>query len=895
MGSMERFKELLWGQIQELRPSFMSKKPHFNFISSHYFWIIGLTIVGSILIYAPGRGNIAYIDALFFASASNTQAGLNTIDVNRLNTFQQVVMYLLILMANPITVHSFVVFLRLYWFEKRFQHIVREARLRRSTLAKSRTKSIARNDPGQVERGVNGRNITVMHNGRKSRITNDGLLLDPTQEKADTENGKGQQLPNGAGSRSSWPADAQEGRRPEIKFAGTVKRSDGLEDDMKLPPVRPDEDHIAILERQRKRDDEVLRIPGPRDAERGMLPERVEQTEDDETEPISPKTSRVTADQDEDEGEAVDTRGMAEGRTQAITIEEPEHPKRQERLDHVASDAEAAANALGFLRLRKPRLFNKGDKKIHHEENDLHITHTRRRSTLENLRTVFTRDKDLGTPYLSWEPTLGRNSQFHDLTEEQRDELGGIEYRSLKTLATILVCYFWGFWLFAVVCLLPWILESSTYGAVVDAAKQSRAWWGFFTANSAFMDVGLTLTPDSMNSFKTAIYPLLIMSFLVVIGNTGFPVMLRFIIWVISLIIPQGTGLWEELRFLLDHPRRCFTLLFPSGATWWLFWLLVILNGIDLIFFIVLDLGKGPVTELPPGLQFVNGLFQAVCTRTAGFSSVNIAMLHPAVQTSYLIMMYISVFPIAISVRRTNVYEERSLGMYGNDVDESTAASDLSYVGAHLRRQLSFDLWYIFVGFFILTITEGSRLMSGDFTMFAVLFEVVSAYGTVGMSFGYPTVNASLSSQFTVLGKLVIIAMQIRGRHRGLPYGLDRAILLPSESLNAKEHVNPEDRPARRMSVASGTTSGPGRHGTSTQRSRSRSVDRVNSNIIAQILHPGPPVPSRPSDFPSLRRSTTSPSDMARDADPYSSSRPLAPRAETATVGRIMETRRRMS
>ena len=38
-------------------------------------------------------------------------------------------------------------------------------------------------------------------------------------------------------------------------------------------------------------------------------------------------------------------------------------------------------------------------------------------------------------PYLSWTPTIGRNSAFVDLTEEQREELGGIEYRALKTLA----------------------------------------------------------------------------------------------------------------------------------------------------------------------------------------------------------------------------------------------------------------------------------------------------------------------------------------------------------------------------------------------------------------------------------------------------------------------------
>lgn len=34
---------------------------------------------------------------------------------------------------------------------------------------------------------------------------------------------------------------------------------------------------------------------------------------------------------------------------------------------------------------------------------------------------------------------------------------------------------------------------------------------------------------------------------------------------------------------------------------------------------------------------------------------------------------------------------------------------------------------------------------------------------------------------FGTFGKLVICAMMIRGRHRGLPYTLDRAIMLPDE------------------------------------------------------------------------------------------------------------------
>lgn len=104
-----------------------------------------------------------------------------------------------------------------------------------------------------------------------------------------------------------------------------------------------------------------------------------------------------------------------------------------------------------------------------------------------------------------------------------------------------------------------------------------------------FNDLGFTLTPDSMISFQFAVLPLLLGSFLIIIGNTGFPCMLRFVIWIASLVTRKDSGLWEEFRFLLDHPRRCFTLLFPTAATWWLFWILVILNGLDIIFFVILD------------------------------------------------------------------------------------------------------------------------------------------------------------------------------------------------------------------------------------------------------------------------------------------------------------------
>lgn len=44
---------------------------------------------------------------------------------------------------------------------------------------------------------------------------------------------------------------------------------------------------------------------------------------------------------------------------------------------------------------------------------------------------------------LSRQVTLGRNSEFLNLTKEDREKLGGIEYRSLKLLLKIVFCEYW--------------------------------------------------------------------------------------------------------------------------------------------------------------------------------------------------------------------------------------------------------------------------------------------------------------------------------------------------------------------------------------------------------------------------------------------------------------------
>ncbi|KAJ4854607.1 cation transport protein domain-containing protein [Trichoderma breve] len=413
----------------------------------------------------------------------------------------------------------------------------------------------------------------------------------------------------------------------------------------------------------------------------------------------------------------------------------------------------------------------------------------RRNSTISSIsQQCRVQTKDMLA--LSHHATLGRNSEFYNLTKEDREKLGGIEYRSLKLLLKIVFSYFFGLHLFGAVCLVVWIQYADPkYKYVLKESGQDMNWWAFYSAQTMVDNLGFTLTPDSMISFRDAQWPMFIMSFLAFAGNTLYPVFLRLTIWTISKLAPKKSSIQEPLSFLLNHPRRCYTLLFPSRPTWILFGIIFILNFVDTLLIIILDLGNQEVASLPLGTRILAAIFQAASSRHTGTSTFNLANVNPAVQFSLLIMMYIAIFPIAICVRASNTYEEKSLGMYEQE-GKLNESNGKDYLLTHVRNQFSFDLWFIFLGVFCICIAESARIVDNSipsFTIWTVFFEVTSAYGNVGLSLGYPTVATSLSGMFGTFSKLVICAVMIRGRHRGLPYALDRAIMLPDE------HARPEE------------------------------------------------------------------------------------------------------
>lgn len=223
-----------------------------------------------------------------------------------------------------------------------------------------------------------------------------------------------------------------------------------------------------------------------------------------------------------------------------------------------------------------------------------------------------------------------------------------------------------------------------------------------------------------------------------------------------------------------------------------------------------------------------------VAVRSGGFYIVPIADVSIGLQALYVIMMYISVYPVVITMRHSNVYEERSLGIYYNDpyliacqgesVAEAPNASKsviydlarticrafvpwhgvgvappsskgggpesrISFISQQIHGQLAHDLWWLVLAVLIITTIETSHFVADpvSFSVFNIMFEVVSAYGCVGISVGIPTGSYSFSGGWHKASKVVLCFVMVRGRHRGLPVALDRAVRLPGENLHREE------------------------------------------------------------------------------------------------------------
>ncbi|RYO93698.1 hypothetical protein DL766_004764 [Monosporascus sp. MC13-8B] len=213
---------------------------------------------------------------------------------------------------------------------------------------------------------------------------------------------------------------------------------------------------------------------------------------------------------------------------------------------------------------------------------------------------------------------VGRNAQFHSLTSDEHERLGGTEYRALKLLSVLVPLYSFLWQFLGCIALGAWIASREPGSAEANAINP---WWnGIFNGVSAFNNSGMSVLDATIVPYGSSYFVLIIMGAMILAGNTAYLIFLRLILRFGLKIVRLATYEdqlveWKTtLKYILEYPRRVYTNLFPTRHTWWLLFMPFVLNGTDWIAFKVLNLGNAFLEQTPLGTRVIDGLFQALGT-----------------------------------------------------------------------------------------------------------------------------------------------------------------------------------------------------------------------------------------------------------------------------------------
>jgi potassium uptake TrkH family protein len=294
-----------------------------------------------------------------------------------------------------------------------------------------------------------------------------------------------------------------------------------------------------------------------------------------------------------------------------------------------------------------------------------------------------------------------------------------------------------------------------TAGFASSGHRPLRALWlGLFHSVSAFNNAGFSLFSDNLTDYSANPLVSLTICTLVVAGGLGFPVLFEL------------RREWRAPRSWSMHTKivvSSYAVLLALGAA--MFWALEWSN---------------PRTLGPMGIgeKAVAGLFQGVQPRTAGFNSVSTGDLNPETLLGTDVLMFIgggsagtaggikvTTFTVLLIVIWAEVRGDRDVTAFGRQVPAEAQ-----------RQALSVALLAVaaVVG------STGALLLMSDFTLDQVLFEVVSAFATVGLSTGI-TADLTSASQLLLAGLMFLgrlgpvtlasaLALRSRPRLYDLPY-----------------------------------------------------------------------------------------------------------------------------
>ncbi|CAL95709.1 TrkH family potassium uptake protein [Azoarcus olearius] len=257
------------------------------------------------------------------------------------------------------------------------------------------------------------------------------------------------------------------------------------------------------------------------------------------------------------------------------------------------------------------------------------------------------------------------------------------------------------------------------------------AWSGLFHAVSAFNNAGFSIHADSLVRYASDAFVLLPVMTAIVVGGIGFPVL-------------------HDLRTRLRDPRHwsLHTKLTLCGTG------ILLAGGFVIVLAFEWDNPK-TLGAMPVATRLLSAAFASVSARTAGFNSIDIGALTHESWALHYFLMFVG---------------GGSAGTAGG-VKVGTVAILLMLVVAEIRghndtegfgRRVSSSaqrqaITVLVLGSGMVVLGTLFILRGTDFPTDQVIFEVISAFGTVGLSTG-------ITADLPASGQLVLTALMYAGR-----------------------------------------------------------------------------------------------------------------------------------
>ena len=266
-------------------------------------------------------------------------------------------------------------------------------------------------------------------------------------------------------------------------------------------------------------------------------------------------------------------------------------------------------------------------------------------------------------------------------------------------------------------------------------------WSAIFHSVSAFCTAGFSLNSNSLMDF--ADHPMInfVIAGLAYIGAIGFIV---------------ATDIWQRLTGKQQYLH--FTTKIILEVTLWF-------SIVGTMLFFMME---PSVQSMPPWQRLMASFFQVMtASTTVGFNTIDIGGLSAAVIIIMYVFMIFGASPSGTGGGLKSTTLAALLGLIKSTLKRREGVRIHKRTISPERLQIATASFAFYIA--VLTIAMVLLLASQSASFEVVLFEAISALGTVGLSMG-------LTGDLTVLGKLIIIVLMLMGRVGILTFGIAMAM-----------------------------------------------------------------------------------------------------------------------